>query len=395
MGGTARQFQKMYINYKKRFKKPINFIAQLMPLDFSDSFFVSTFKRLYPNMWEDLQKQYQYWHTKNDVLIKYGKKSRYNFRKPYNFILDCSYYCRKKLRKDKDRIILSRDECRKKEQMILEQSLQKQRVQKLKEMKTLCYIQEIEPIYTKKFITQYFRTHDLHERLEIIRELSKYKSKLIIEFFYKVNACTRNQSLKRESMRYIQSIGLPFVLRRKKKGKKNYIDNEIVKNKSSPEVLMQRLYVDKLEKLKHFDIFISHNSKDENMIIDFYKALNSQGYVAYIDWVNDKFDLKRQWCNATTAQIIKERIKQSKIVVLVLTKSTLASQWCPWEIGYADAINKKICVYALDTDLEYIPQFYKAYPSLIVEDKIWIETCGNRVLFSQWFNSGKEEKNGE
>ena len=33
---------------------------------------------------------------------------------------------------------------------------------------------------------------------------------------------------------------------RKKKGKKNYIDNESVKNESSPEILMKRLYVDEL-----------------------------------------------------------------------------------------------------------------------------------------------------
>ena len=102
-------------------------------------------------------------------------------------------------------------------------------------------MQEIEPRYASKFIDRYFKTHDLHERLEIIRELSKYKSENIIEFFYKVNACTRNFSLKEESMKYIQSIGLPFVLRRKKQGKKNYIDNEQVKNMSSPEILMKRL----------------------------------------------------------------------------------------------------------------------------------------------------------
>jgi hypothetical protein len=76
MGGTARQFNKMYIDYKKRFKKPIATIALLMPLDFSDTLFVETFRRLYPNLWDDLEKQYKYWHDKNNTLIKHGKKSR-------------------------------------------------------------------------------------------------------------------------------------------------------------------------------------------------------------------------------------------------------------------------------------------------------------------------------
>ena len=70
MGGTARQFNKMYVDYKKRFKKPIQNIAKLMPQEFSDSYFVETFKRLYPDLWEDLNKQYKYWHDKNDVLIE-------------------------------------------------------------------------------------------------------------------------------------------------------------------------------------------------------------------------------------------------------------------------------------------------------------------------------------
>ena len=95
MGGTARQFNKIYIDYKKKFKKPIQKVGTVMPEDFTDEEFVNTFVRLYPDLWDDLNKQYQYWHKKNNTLIKYGKKSRYNFRKPYNFILDCSYHYRK------------------------------------------------------------------------------------------------------------------------------------------------------------------------------------------------------------------------------------------------------------------------------------------------------------
>ena len=64
-----------------------------------------------------------------------------------------------------------------------------------------------------------------------------------------------------------------------------------------------------------------------------------------MDWVNDKFDLKRQWCNATTAEIIKERIKQSQFFVIYATEEILHSQWCAWEVGYAEALGKKICIY--------------------------------------------------
>lgn len=48
MGGTARQFNKIYTDYKKQFKKPINTIASLMPSEFSDDDFVAAFRQLYP-----------------------------------------------------------------------------------------------------------------------------------------------------------------------------------------------------------------------------------------------------------------------------------------------------------------------------------------------------------
>lgn len=384
MGGTARQFNKMYVDYKRKFKKPMQTIAELIPLDFSDEEFVETFKRLYPHLWEDLEKQYVFWHRKNVSLIKLGKKSRCDFREPYNFILDCSYHLRIKLRNNKSRIILSNEERLKKESEIFSASLLKVKKQREKMDRNLYYVQEIEPAYTHYFINQYYHTDDLHERLEIIRELSKYKSDRIVQFFYTVNASTRNFSLKEESMRYIQGLGLPFVLRRKKEGRKNYIDNEIVKNESSPEILRKRLYVDKLERKKVFDVFVSHNSKDESKVVEFFKTLNRKGYVAYIDWVNDKFDLKREWCNATTAEIIKERIKQSRVFVLYFSQETLASQWCPWELGYADALGKKICIFQESEDIQYVPEFYSAYPKLVLDSQAIIRINGESIPLDKW-----------
>ena len=126
--------------------------------------------------------------------------------------------------------------------------------------------------------------------------------------------------------------------------------------------------------MKRFDVFISHNSSDMNQIVELYKNLNTKGYVAYIDWVNDKYDLKREWCNASTSEIIKLRIQQSKIFIIFLTESTFKSQWCPWELGYADALNKKIYVYISPNfkNVE-IPIFYRGYTEIKSVDEIIIE----------------------
>ena len=90
-----------------------------------------------------------------------------------------------------ERDILSKDEIVELEAEILQQSKKKIEKSRQKEKSTLYYVQEVEPMYAKAFMDAYFKTHDLHRRLEIMREMSKYKSDNIISFFYKVNACTR------------------------------------------------------------------------------------------------------------------------------------------------------------------------------------------------------------
>ncbi|OCA96495.1 toll/interleukin-1 receptor domain-containing protein [Clostridium beijerinckii] len=388
MGETARQFNSIYIKYKQQFKRPIQNVANLMHRGFSDDDFIRKFKEIYPDLWLDLNSQYEYWHKKNEYIISKGKKSRYNFRKPYNFILDCGFHTIPNIRKKHElgkilplyeQVKLSKD--------IVEKSKNKLKKKIDKKVSIMKYLQEIHPQYADYFIDSYFKTYDLHTKLEIMRELSKYKSEKIVEFFYKVNAGTRNFSLKQEAMKYIQALQLPFVLRRKKEGKTNYIDNEIVKNNNSPEILLQRIFVDDLEAHKKYDVFISHNSRDEEYVIDIYKNFNKYGLVAYVDWVSDKFDLKRTWCNASTSKVIKERIRQCQCIVYIWSENVLKSQWCPWELGYADALGKPICILGL-TDESNIPQFYLSYPKLIqLNGKYCIEN-NEKISFKDWLKTG-------
>lgn len=102
-------------------------------------------------------------------------------------------------------------------------------------------------------------------------------------------------------------------------------------------------------------------------------------------------DISEQWCNASTVQVIKERIRQSKVFVVFLSQSTLKSQWCPWELGYADALGKKICVYSYDdSDNINIPQFYEIYPRVHIDDKIWVDD-GKNMEFSNWITFGEKK----
>lgn len=74
MGETARQFNSIYIKYKQQFKRPIQNVANLMHRGFSDDDFIRKFKEIYPDLWLDLNSQYEYWHKKNEYIISKGKK---------------------------------------------------------------------------------------------------------------------------------------------------------------------------------------------------------------------------------------------------------------------------------------------------------------------------------
>lgn len=383
MGIVMRQYNNFYIKFQRQFKKAHGQVIETMPLEFSNKEYIERFKYMFPDKILLIERERNYWYGKRIIRKNLSKiRCKGMSLETYDFILSTSKHIRKKKREN----IASNEEMIKKADTAREISLKKLKAESMSKNKILNYIQEIDPPYLRYYRNKFFKTHDLHERLEIIRELSKYNSEEVRKFFYAINGHIRNQSLKIEVQSYFQSLSLPFSLSRKKKGKKNFIDNEIVKNKKGPDELKKRLYINDLEKTKRFDIFVSHNSRDEEKIIEFYKKFNKKGQVVYIDWINDKYDLRREWCNASTVDIIKERIKQSDVFVLYFSGETLNSQWCTWELGYADALGKKICVYfSEDINRKGIPKFYVAYPELQMSKDIYVKIKGNEdILLEEW-----------
>ena len=69
---------------------------------------------------------------------------------------------------------------------------------------------------------------------------------------------------------------------------------------------------------------------------------------------------------------------------LYLTEQTLKSQWCPWELGYADALGKKICIFQRFKSDSKIPEFYSAYPKLVFSNQPIIRLNGEDIPFDKW-----------
>ena len=75
-----------------------------------------------------------------------------------------------------------------------------------------------------------------------------------------------------------------------------------------------------------------------------------------MDWIADRQQLQRQLTSKETAEVIVNRIKQSKFFLYIQSKECIASKWSPWELGYAYAINKPVCVYPIEK-VEDKPQY--------------------------------------
>jgi hypothetical protein len=79
--------------------------------------------------------------------------------------------------------------------------------------------------------------------------------------------------------------------------------------------------------------FLSHSHKDKDVVSRLEAFLGYAGMHVYIDWQDDQMPERP---NRETAARIKEKIVSTDIFLFLATENSMASRWCPWEIGYAD-----------------------------------------------------------
>ncbi len=80
-------------------------------------------------------------------------------------------------------------------------------------------------------------------------------------------------------------------------------------------------------------VFLSHSSKDKRLAEYVKTVLGGQGISVYIDWQDSELPAK---ATRQTAKALKERIKEHKLFLLLLTNNSAESRWVPWELGIAD-----------------------------------------------------------
>lgn len=80
-------------------------------------------------------------------------------------------------------------------------------------------------------------------------------------------------------------------------------------------------------------IFLSHSHKDKTLVLGLINYLATLGISIYVDWNDTEMP---RITNRTTANKIKEKIRENSFFLILATENSMISRWVPWEIGVAD-----------------------------------------------------------
>lgn len=389
MSVAKRAYNNQMNKLSKQLKRPLRLVADMMPIGFSDEDYFRTFKSCFAGLWQSLVDKKRIYDMMDRERSRKHIKPIYFFPEPINLLIHNSISIRNRTRnlhnlgvvKDEQERVTLRN---KYELKTMKRETEKARGKKKNEELQ----QNVMPSFSNYFIKTYFyvkHTHpdDVNSRMRILEEAAKFKCPETISFMFKVNSAERNYHLRFFAFQTLQKqFGFPQVhLHHNRKGKPHPGDKIKPKKMDTPKLLMDEILQSEydLENNKRFDVFISHSTKDYNTIIKLKTMLNRQGLSVYIDWIEDRESLRREMTSKETAQAISQRIIHSRSMLVVLTESSLSSTWVPWELGFAQALGKIVCLLKLE-DVENAPEYMEIYHEAMIENEVIVVKDGLRLL---------------
>lgn len=163
--------------------------------------------------------------------------------------------------------------------------------------------------------------------------------------------------------------------------KENYFKN-VVANMSSIE--QQRTF--SASPYESFDIFLSYNINDKDVVKGIYYVLKNMGFKVYVDFMVDPL-MDRSKVTKNTAERIQSRLKNSKSLIYAQSSNSAMSKWMPWELGIVDGNTSKCFVMPVQKGYETInsrQEYLLLYPV------IGVNALGElRVYDSEFSNYGR------
>lgn len=143
---------------------------------------------------------------------------------------------------------------------------------------------------------------------------------------------------------------------------------------------------------KMYDIFLSHSSKDMDLIAGLKLILEDLGYSVYVDW-NDN-QLNPNNVTPETAEVLRERMLQCKSLLYAFSENAANSKWMPWELGYFDALkNSRVAVLPITQTAKYsykgsefvgVYYFIQIDPTTDGKSALWVHDGGKYINYKYW-----------
>ena len=358
-GVTKHIFEHELDDILSMWNTEIKSVTPLLPRKYTKADIIALLKYYYPHEWQSVESKYKYYRTKDKYLKRRFGKSRYNMSEPelliqrvsaFKKIFSESYKCAHwNAYSERSRVDSS----------VKLWEARKSKIDRInsKIEIALSKTQQVTPSFINQLIGLYERKNTTQkDKVYILLELKKYYCEKIIQFFFKLNDTELNKQLREEAFFHLQSFNFNPRLRKqrfmrihaKTKKRKCYLrevyPNERYDIPRNPYELEYRIENSKEQKLKSYDYFISHSSKDSKEVQKLIYVENQQGKTVFGEWRNDIDDLKRHLRCDGHLKVLEESMKQSKALIFVQSENSLKSIWCKYELNYFRALNSPIYV---------------------------------------------------
>lgn len=144
--------------------------------------------------------------------------------------------------------------------------------------------------------------------------------------------------------------------------------------------------------------FLSHSSKDLDLLPGAIKILQDHGAQVYID---KKDETLPPTTNRATASALRDRVRQCRKFILLATINCKDSRWAPWELGLADGYRRSSNIAVLPgidsvTDLTWAEREYLGVYDRIVYGAhrsyanpiymVWDQTDNTGTELREWLH---------
>ncbi len=356
-GVTKHIFEHEIRDVISMWSKQLKEIKNILPQSYTEEDIIAMLKEFYPHEWNSVEIKYWYYEKKDRNIKKRFGKKRYNMKRPEQLLRNVAEY--KKIMSVQYQNDYADNYSEEKSEK-LKRELWEKRKNKIKKIdqkieKAKFKTQQVTPEFLDQLIGLYERKNTSQkDKMYILLELQKYYSPQIMQFFFKLNDTELNKQLRWIAFYHLQSFNYQPRARRQKymqvhtknKNKKKYLrevyPNESYKIPKTPDELEYRIENAKEQKIKTYDFFISHSSKDSASVQKLIQYENQNGKNIFCDWINDVDYLKRHLLCSATLKVLEKRLEQSKGVIFVLSDNSMNSMWCKYELNYFEELERPI-----------------------------------------------------